>query len=189
MVRACADRRPRRISHGRETWPLTEPAASRSGDLASRRSREDGRGARPPDPDRRQEECDRSHRGPVAKAAEMKSRALVRGKTRRGAEGRDLSAGRGAGDGSPAYRCPARSLPVATSLLHHPAHELGEVIRRRARQLGYREVPSCPAAYSLPGKRYSPSTPGVVVAEVRTRNPSAAQCPRAIKLTSAPMRK
>src|SRR5204863_3215541 len=79
--------------------------------------------------------------------------------------------------GSPASRWSTRTLPVATSLLHHPAHELGERQSRMCRQLGYqRGRGHAGLGIHFQADQLARAAGGVVVAEVRPRNAPAAQC-------------
>ena len=92
---------------------------------------------------------------------------------------------------SPASECPAAVLPVATRLLHHPAHELGKRqpgVRRQLRN--QRGRGHARLRIDFQADQLARAARRVVVAEVRPRN--ARGSPMLYEpstLTSAPIRK
>ena len=88
-----------------------------------------------------------------------------------------LRTGRGAGDWLARLQMSARSLPVATRLLDHPAHELGKRqsgVRRQLRNERGRRHAGLRIHFQA--DQLARAAGGVVVAEVRPRNAAAAQC-------------
>ena len=79
--------------------------------------------------------------------------------------------------GSPASKCRHRSLPVATGLLDHPAHELCKRQSGMGRQLwNERGRRHARLRIHFQANQLARAAGGVVVAEVRPRNAAAAQC-------------